>query len=326
MSRYARQMILPDVGREGQRKLDHAHALVIGAGGLGAPVLQYLAGAGVRSITILDPDVVDETNLHRQTIFTEAEIGHHKAHAAANFVKRLNSTISAGPIIEALDPSNVEILIDEGVDVVLDCADSFAASYIASDACFAQQIPLISASALRLSGYVGGFCGGAPSLRAVFPDLPNAAQNCATAGVLGPVVGAIGAMQAQMALAVLLGMEPSPLGRLATYDAHTFTFGGFRFDGAEEPAGRRFSFIAPGDITPHDFVAELRPEAEAPTPAALHAQRLNAADFAGGDIRPANGQRAVMCCRSGLRAWSAAENLSKHWDGEIALVAMGETL
>ena len=326
MSRYARQIILPELGREGQRRLDRAHAVVIGAGGLGAPVLQYLAGAGVRALTIVDPDVVDETNLHRQTIFTEAEIGHHKAHAAANFVRRLNSTISAGPIVEALDPSNVEMLIDEDVDVVLDCADSFAASYIASDACYAQRIPLISASALRLGGYVGGFCGGAPSLRAVFPDLPNAAQNCATAGVLGPVVGAIGAMQAQMALAVLLGVEPSPLGRLVTYDAKTFAFGGFRFDSAEEPEGRRFAFIAAEAITPHDFVAELRPAEEAPRPAAAHAQRLSAADFAGGGLRPANGQRAVMCCRSGLRAWAAAETLSKHWDGEIALVAMGEAL
>ncbi|MEM7544027.1 MAG: HesA/MoeB/ThiF family protein [Pseudomonadota bacterium] len=326
MSRYARQMILPEIGRNGQRRLSQAHVMVIGAGGLGAPVLQYLAGAGVRAITIVDPDVVDETNLHRQTIFAEAEIGHHKAHAAANFVTRLNSAISPGPIIEALDPSNADMLIDEDVDLVLDCADSFAASYIASDACFAQRIPLISASALRLSGYVGGFCGGAPSLRAVFPDLPNTAQSCATAGVLGPVVGTIGAMQAQMALAVLLGMEPSPLGRLVTFDARTFTFGGFRFDNAAEPEGRRFAFIAPAAISPHDFVAELRPETEAPHPAVLHAQRLTADDFTPDGPSPATGQRAVMCCRSGLRAWAAAENLSKYWDGEIALVACGETL
>lgn len=325
MSRYARQTILPEVGREGRRRLDRAHAVVIGAGGLGAPVLQYLAGAGVRALTIVDPDLVDETNLHRQTIFAEADIGRHKAHAATNFVTRLNSEIGPAAIIDAFGPDNAERLIEDA-DVVLDCADSFAASYVASDHCFAMRKPLISASALRFSGYVGGFCGGAPSLRAVFPDLPNAAQSCETAGVLGPVVGAVGAMQAQMALHVLLGIEPSPLGRLVTYDARTFGFGGFRFDDAPEPDGRRFAFIAPEEITPHDFVAELRPESEAMTPAALHARRLAAADFTETGPRPANGQRAVMCCRSGLRAWAAAENLSKHWDGEIALVAFGDVL
>lgn len=325
MNRYARQMILPEIGREGQRKLDSAHALVIGAGGLGAPVLQYLAGAGVRSITIVDPDVVDETNLHRQTIFAEAEVGLHKAQAAEIFIKRLNSSVSTRAVTEALDPANVAMLIDEDVDVVLDCADSFAASYIASDACYSLQKPLISASALQLSGYVGGFCAGAPSLRAIFPDLPHSAQNCATAGVLGTVVGTIGALQAQMALSVLLALTPSPLGRLVTFDARNFAFGGFRFDDAAEPVGRQFAFIAPGEITARDFVAELRPEAEAPKPAAPHAERHNAVDFNPTGPHPAHGQRAVMCCRSGLRAWAAAENLSQYWDGEIALVAFGET-
>ena len=306
MNRYARQIILPEMGEEGQRRLTRAHALAIGAGGLGAPVLQYLAGAGVGRVTVVDPDVVDLTNLHRQTIFAEAEVGRPKAEAAAGFVRRLNADIAVEAVAEALTPANVAALIG-GADIVLDCADSFAASYIASDACFVDGTPLISASALRLSGYVGGFCGGAPSMRAVFPDLPNAAQNCATAGVLGPVVGAVGAMQAHMALSTLAGIEPSPLGRLVTYDAKTFAFGGFRFDGAPEPEGRRFAFIAPSAIGPDDFVAELRPAEEAPVAAATHAARLNAADFTATGPRPADGQRAVMCCRSGLRAWQAAE-------------------
>ena len=141
---------------------------------------------------------------------------------------------------------------------------------------------------------------------------------------LGPVVGAVGAMQAQMALAAIAGMTPSPLGRLVTVDARAFTFGGFRFDGAAEPAGRQFAFIAPESIAPGDFVAELRPAEEAPRPAAPHALRLSAGEFGARGPRPAPGQRAVMCCRSGLRAWAAAENLSKHWDGEIALVAFGD--
>ncbi|MEM7268710.1 MAG: HesA/MoeB/ThiF family protein [Pseudomonadota bacterium] len=324
MSRYERQVILPEIGPSGQKALGRAHAVVVGAGGLGAPVIQYLAGAGVRALTIVDPDYVDESNLHRQTIFQESDIGEPKAYAAANFAVSLNSKVSPGPIMEAINPDNVEMLIED-TDVVLDCADSFAASYILSDTCHVLKKPLISASALRFSGYAGGFCGGAPSLRAVFPDLPQSTETCATAGVSGPVVGVLGSLQAQMALAVLLGMEPSPLGRLITFDAATYAFGGFRFDDAPEPQGRRFTFVSAGDISPHDFVAELRPETEAPTPAALHAKRLNAANFTKAGPRPANGQRAVMCCRSGLRAWAAAENLSRHWDGEIALVAMGDT-
>lgn len=321
MSRYVRQIILPEVGEEGQKRLASAHALVIGAGGLGAPVIQYLAGAGVGRMTIVDDDLVDETNLHRQTLFQMEDIGQEKAEAAAQFARRLNPGISVYPIAQGLDPANAEMMA-KGATIVLDCADSFAVSYTLSDTCLRLCKPFISASALQLSGYVGGFCGGAPSLRAVFPDMPDNVQNCSTAGVLGPVVGAVGAMQAQMAVNVLLGMDPSPLGQLITYDAQTFAFGGFRFDGAEEPE-TAFPFITPEEIAAQDFVAEMRPETEAPTPAAPNAQRLNAADFTETGPRPKPGQRAVMACRSGLRAWRAADNLSKHWDGEIVLVAFG---
>lgn len=321
MSRYARQIILPEVGEDGQKRLSAAHALVIGAGGLGAPVIQYLAGAGVGRMTIVDDDLVDETNLHRQTLFQMEDIGQEKAEAAAQFARQLNPEISVFPIAQGLDPANAEMMV-KGANIVLDCADSFAVSYTLSDTCLRLNKPLISASSLQMSGYVGGFCGSASSLRAVFPDMPDNVQNCTTAGVLGPVVGAVGAMQAQMAINVLLGLTPSPLGQLVTYDAQTFTFGGFRFDGADEPEAA-FAFIAPENITAQDFVAELRPEAEAPSPAASHAQRINAADFTETGTRPKPGQRAVMCCRSGLRAWRAADNLSKHWDGEIVLVAFG---
>ena len=322
MNRYARQIILPEVGENGQRRLSTAHALVIGAGGLGAPVIQYLAGAGVGRMTIVDDDLVDETNLHRQTLFRMEDLDQEKAEVAAMFARRLNPDVSVYPIAQGLGPDNAEMMV-RGADVVLDCADSFAVSYTLSDVCLALNKPLISASALQMSGYVGGFCGGAPSLRAVFPDMPDSVQNCSTAGILGPVVGAIGAMQAQMAINVLLGLDRSPLGQFVTYDAQIFAFGGFRFDGAEEPEAI-YPFISPEAITAGDFVADLRPETEAPTSAAAHAQRLNAADFTATGPRPANGQRAVMCCRSGLRAWRAADNLSKHWDGEITLVAFGD--
>jgi sulfur-carrier protein adenylyltransferase/sulfurtransferase len=319
--RYLRQIVLPQVGAAGQERLAAAHVLVVGAGGLGAPVVQYVAGAGVGRLTIVDPDTVERSNLHRQPLFGESTLGRPKAVAAAATLADLNPEVAVRPIVGRLDPANVGALL-EGVAVALDCADSFAASYTLSDACFARGVPLVSASALALSGYAGGFCGGAPSLRAVFPDLPERAASCATAGVLGPVVGVLGSLQAQMALAVVLGLAPSPLGQLVTFDAAGFRLGGFRFDRAPEPVAAR-PFLAPSQIGPDDFVVDLRGEDEAPRSVVSFALRLPVAAMGENGPLPEAGQRAVLCCRSGLRSWQAARRLERVWDGEIALVALG---
>ncbi|MGF1551326.1 MAG: ThiF family adenylyltransferase [Paracoccaceae bacterium] len=317
--RYARQTALAEVGAGGQARLGAATALVVGAGGLGAPVIQYLAGAGVRRLVIVDPDRVETTNLHRQTLFTESDLGRAKAEAAAGFAARLNGEVSVGAVVDRLDPANVGRRL-EGVDVALDCADSFAASYTLSDACLERGIPLISASALGREGYAGGFCGAAPSLRAVFPEMPERAATCATAGVLGPVVGVLGSLQAQMALSVLLGLAPSPLGLMVSMDA-AMRFSRFRFDTAPEPPGGP-RFVAPSQIRAEDFVVELRGEDEAPEPAAPGARRRVVEDVGAGPL-PAPGQRAVLACATGLRSWRAARRLARVWDGEIVLVAAG---
>lgn len=323
MSRYARQEILPQIGNSGQAAFRAARVLVVGAGGLGAPVLQYLAGAGVGQITLVDGDVVSLSNLHRQTLFREDQVGAFKAECAAQSLAALNADCVVTAVTEPLTPTNAPSLV-AGADLVLDCADSFAASYILSDACLAAGTPLISASALGLTGYVGGFCAAAPSLRAVFPDLPLQAASCATAGVLGPVVGVVGAMQAQMALAVIAGLEPQPLGQIVTYDAATFRTGGFRFTGAPEPE-IGLTFIAAEAIGPGDFTVELRGLEEAPIPVTPNALRHDVAAFATNKPTPEPGQRAVLACRSGLRAWQAARQLQSYWDGEISLIAMGDT-
>ncbi|MDF3605110.1 HesA/MoeB/ThiF family protein [Paracoccus sp. DMF-8] len=316
MNRYARQMILPEIGATGQARLTDAHVLVVGAGALGVPVLQYLTGAGVGRITLVDPDVIEVTNLHRQPLYAENQQGQHKAVAARIAMQRLNSQVTVTPVLDWLTPANAPELV-ANADLVLDCADSYAASYTLSDACLAAGKPLISASALGLEGYVGGYCGGAPSLRAVFPDPTEGGATCATAGVLGPVVGMLGAMQARMALGVLLGLEPSPLGLFIRMDA-AMRISQFRFDKAPEAPGPRF--IARGDLRGGDLVIDLRDAAEAPVTATPDALRLPGYGATG--PLPEPGGRAVIACRSGLRAWRAANHLSERWPGEIALLAL----
>ncbi|WP_134680841.1 HesA/MoeB/ThiF family protein [Paracoccus ravus] len=319
MSRYARQMILPEVGADGQHRLASAHVLITGAGGLGVPALQYLVAAGIGRITLVDPDRIEETNLHRQPIYRLEDIGQPKAEAAAGFAARLNPSVEVHALVETLTPANAPELVAKA-DIVLDCADSYAASYTLSDACLVAGKPLISASALGLSGYVGGFCGGAPSLRALFPDPPDSGQTCASAGVLGPVVGILGCLQAQMALAALLGLAPSPLGQFTRLEQGRLTQ--FRFDGAPEADGPRF--IARDQIHDSDLVIDLRPEDEAPRKATPQALRLPGYGPAG--PLPEPGQRVVLACRSGLRSWRAADELSRRWNGEITLLALGEDL
>ena len=320
IARYARQTVLGEIGEDGQARLSGSTVLVVGAGGLGSPVLQYLAGAGVGHIRIVDPDNVELHNLHRQPLFVEGDVGKPKARAAAHRLACLNRGIQFEPINRPLNPGNVQSML-AGAAVALDCADNFAVSYTMSDACRNQDVPLISASALGLSGYVGAFCHRSPSLRAVFPELPPHAANCASAGVLGPVVGLLGSCQAQMCLSLLLKLEPSPLGRMLRFDGRLFRMTEVDFRGAPEPPGRLFTFMSLAEVGPADLVADLRSREEAPIAAVAHAVRLDAETCGESLPHPGTGERAVFCCRTGVRAWKAARQLRRSWEGEIRLVA-----
>ncbi|MGH8325532.1 MAG: HesA/MoeB/ThiF family protein, partial [Steroidobacteraceae bacterium] len=255
--RYARQMVLPEVGPEGQARLAAATVLVAGAGGLGCPVLEYLCAAGVGRLLIVDHDRVDESNLHRQPLYRMSDIGQTKARAAAAAMSLLNPQVIAEGAVERLTPVNAAGWVSRA-DVIVDAADSLALTYMLSDECLRQGKPLVSASVLGLSGYVGAFCGGAPSYRAVFPEMPRQAGSCALSGVLGTAVGVMGTLQAHLTLAILVQLEPTVLGQLTSVDFRTLRFSGFSFASAREPSGPALRFIAPEEVRATDLVIDLR--------------------------------------------------------------------
>lgn len=317
MTRYARQIMVPGVGAEGQARLTAAHVLVVGAGGLGCPALQYLAGAGVGRITVIDPDHVEESNLHRQPLYQMSDLGRAKALAARDHLGAAHPDVDVVAEVGALHPAITRAAVAPA-DVVIDAADNHAVSYILSDACRVLDKPLISASVLGRTGYVGGYCGGAPSLRAVFPDPPASGATCASAGVMGPVVGMIGAMQAQFTLQVLLAQDPSPLGRVVTADLQEMRFGGFAFHETEEPDGA-LPFLSLCNITASDMLIDLRGEDEAPDLLTPDAVRWSPDIQASVIAEP--GRRVVLCCATGLRAWRAAGQFVDKGCRDVGLVA-----
>ncbi|WP_332701640.1 HesA/MoeB/ThiF family protein [Devosia sp.] len=319
--RYIRQTTLSEIGAAGQTRLAAATVLVVGAGGLGSSVLQILAGAGVGEIVIVDHDHVDISNLHRQPLYDMSDIGVLKAEAARDAVLRSNPDIVTTAKSERLTPANATELIEKA-NIVIDAADNFAVTYMLSDRCLAVGKPLISASVLGLSGYVGAYCGGAPSYRAVFPDVPEAAGSCASIGVLGSAVAILGSLQAHLALHVLLDFRPSVLGRVVSFDGHSLQFGGFGFADCPEPQ-HAAQFIGLADLEPEDIVVDLRGVAEAPILPRSDALRVAPADvdlLASAD----GGARIVLCCRSGQRALRAAGRLQAMGRLNLALVALGD--
>ncbi len=210
--RYARQSVLSEIGSSGQAALARGRVLCIGAGGLGCAALPYLAGAGVGRITVIDHDRVERANLHRQVLFTEADLGRPKAEVAAHRLSRLNPDIEIRPRAERLHAGNVEALFGEH-DVIIDGSDNFATKYLAGDASVKFSPPLVYGSATGLEAMVTTFRpGSGPCLRCLFPGPPGGwVPNCAEAGVLGPLVGAAGCMQATEAIKLLgggAGLEP----------------------------------------------------------------------------------------------------------------------
>lgn len=219
--RYARQIAMPEIGPTGQARLLDSRVLVVGAGGLGSPVLLYLAGAGVGTLGVVDFDVVDRSNLQRQVLHTTDGIGTPKVRSAARALAALDPAIRVEEHAVALDAGNVAALV-AGHDVVVDGTDSFEARYLVNDACVAAGIPVVHASVYRFEGQVTVLRPpDGPCYRCLYPTPPppELAPSCAVAGVLGVVPGVVGLLQATETLKLLLGIGEPLVGRLLLYDA-----------------------------------------------------------------------------------------------------------
>jgi adenylyltransferase/sulfurtransferase len=218
VERYSRQLILRGVGAAGQRRLARATVLVVGAGALGSPVVSYLAAAGVGRLRIADGDVVDLSNLSRQVVHGEADLGRPKAVSAAAAVAGLNPAVA----VETLGRLEGAALIAalDGVDLACDASDNFETKFALNDACVAAGVPLVHAAILELGGQLTTYVPDGPCYRCLFgaPPDPDAVPTCAEAGILGAVAGVVGAMQATEALKLILELGDPLRGRLLVYD------------------------------------------------------------------------------------------------------------
>jgi len=226
LSRFARHIVLPEVGGAGQVALAEAHVVLVGCGGIGSPALQYLAAAGIGRLTLIDSDVVEESNLQRQTIFTPADIGKSKAEVAAEWVRRFDPALRVRAVVQRLGVENAA-RITEGAQVVLDGCDNFATRLAISDACVAAGVPLTSAAIGRFQGQVANFAGhlpGEPCYRCFVGDAFDAEEcdTCAADGVLGAMVGMVGSFAAMQAIRILLqghaALGDPQWGRLHLFD------------------------------------------------------------------------------------------------------------
>ena len=231
--RYKRHLVLREVGGQGQQKLKAARVLIVGAGGLGSPVLLYLAAAGVGTLGIVDDDTVSIDNLQRQVAHGTSDAGRPKVESAAETIRRINPNVFVETHHARLTAENAMALISR-YDIIADGSDNFATRYLVSDACYLAKKTLVYAALGPLDGYVSVFKPHEqqpdgtpyPSLRCIFPEAPPAGlvANCSEVGILGPVAGVIGTLQATEIVKEILGLGDSLAGRLMIYDAQSSRF------------------------------------------------------------------------------------------------------
>lgn len=217
-NRYNRQIILPEIGNEGQDKLAKAKVLVIGAGGLGAVILPYLAAAGVGEIGIVDDDVIEISNLHRQVIYKSSAVGKSKAEEAKLMIAELNPLVKVNAIAERLSGKNA-ITLFEKYDIIVDATDNIAIKYLINDTCIITNKPMVYGSIFRFQGQVSIFnYQNGPTYRCLFPDENTQSLNCEDAGVIGITVGIIGMLQANEVIKMIIGIGEILSGKILVYN------------------------------------------------------------------------------------------------------------
>src|SRR5699024_1249214 len=228
-ARYARQLILPEIGESGQRKLMESRILLIGAGGLGAPAALYLAAAGVGTLGIVDHDVVDRSNLQRQVIHADDRVGEPKVESARRTIQAINPNVRVQTHALRLSSDNIESVFSD-YDIVVDGSDNFPTRYLVNDACVHLGLPNVHGSIFRFDGQVSVFWpqapGGGPCYRCLYPEPPppELAPSCNEAGVLGVLPGTVGMLEATEALKLVLGVGKTLVGRLLCFDALNMRF------------------------------------------------------------------------------------------------------
>jgi molybdopterin-synthase adenylyltransferase len=222
--RYSRHILLDDLGIEGQEKLLAAHALIIGAGGLGSPVALYLGSAGVGRITIVDNDVVDATNLQRQIAHNLARVGVNKAKSAKESIAAINPDPKVRVVTKRADAADLQALV-QSASVVIDCCDNFATRHAVNAACVQHKVPLVSGAAIRFDGQISVYDSrraDSPCYACIFPQEATVEETrCAVMGVFAPLVGIIGSMQAAEALKLICGIGQNLTGRLQMLDGRS---------------------------------------------------------------------------------------------------------
>jgi sulfur-carrier protein adenylyltransferase/sulfurtransferase len=323
--RYNRHLILPEIGIKGQEKLKQTSVLIIGAGGLGCPVLQYLTAAGIGTIGIADFDVVEESNLQRQVLFSVADIGKPKAVVAAEKLKAQNSFVKFKVFQERISSENAVQIISP-FDIIVDGTDNFQSRYLINDACVIAGKPLVFGSILRFEGQLSVFnYKGGPTYRCIYPEPPEELQSCSGAGVIGVLPGIIGSLQANEVIKIAVGIGKVLSGELLLFDALVMQFSTFQFEVNEE--NLKISSLQkeeglscePYEISADDLlnkinagenikVYDLREEYER-TDLKIPVIPFNFSDIADAENLIDKNSIAVFVCQKGLRSKAAVKHL-----------------
>ncbi|SMP36229.1 adenylyltransferase and sulfurtransferase [Flavobacterium hercynium] len=327
--RYNRQMILPEIGEQGQDKLAQSKVLVIGAGGLGAAVLPYLAAAGVGEIGIIDHDVIEISNLHRQVIYKSDAVGAYKAEEAKLMLTALNPLVKVNSFTEKLAANNA-IKLFENYDIIVDATDSIAIKYLINDACIVTNKPMVYGSIFRFQGQVSVFnYQNGPTYRCLYPNENTEAQTCTDAGVIGITVGIIGMLQANEVLKMILGIGEVLSGKILVYNILNNEQQKYDFDKNETPAITqetfekqylkteklieeiRFDLVLDEIDSDEVLFLDVRNEDETPKIVLKNNIRIPLSDLENEINKLDKNKTIYVFCQSGVRSKTAAELLLK---------------